>query len=125
MEVHPTLVRVLIQRSLAPSVTSVTSVGYDKGVNDMIPGALHRSPGTCLAAEGNLGKPQLGDRHMKAVRPVSASNGVLCLQMGSVGSNSTLGRDNEGKMDRVRIFLFIISTMLSKFHRLLSAKFCL
>jgi hypothetical protein len=27
----------------------------------MIPGAVHRSPGICHAAEENPGKPQLGD----------------------------------------------------------------
>ena len=43
----------------------------DNSDNEMIPGAVHRSPGICLTAEK---KPQLGDRLMKFVRPVIASN---------------------------------------------------
>jgi hypothetical protein len=42
------------QRPLAPSVTSVAN---DKGDNEMIPGAVHRSPKVCLTVEGNPGKP--------------------------------------------------------------------
>ena len=56
----PAPVRVPSQRSLAPSVASVTSVANDKG-DEMIPGAVHRSPDICLIAEENLRKPQLGD----------------------------------------------------------------
>ena len=41
----------------------------------MIPGAVDRSLGIYLTAEENPGKPQLGDRLMKAVRPVIDSNG--------------------------------------------------
>ena len=64
----PVPVRVPIQRPLAPSVASVTSVANDKGDNEMILGAVHRSPGICFTAEKNLGKPQLGDgRLMKGV----------------------------------------------------------
>ena len=33
------------QRPLVPGVTSVTSVANDKGDNEMILGAMHRSPG--------------------------------------------------------------------------------
>ena len=64
MAVPPAPVRVPSQRLLAPSVTSVTSVANDKGENEMIPGAVHRSPGICLTAEENPGKPQLGDSDM-------------------------------------------------------------
>ena len=39
----------------------------DKGDNDMIPGAVHRSSGIYLTAEENPGKSQLGDCLMKAV----------------------------------------------------------
>ena len=46
-------VRVPSQRPLAPSVRSVTSVANDKGDNEMILGAVHRSPGICLTAEEN------------------------------------------------------------------------
>ena len=62
------------------------------GDNEMIPGAVHISPSICLAIEENLGKPQLGNRQMKAVRPVIALNGVHYLQMRSVGSQGTQER---------------------------------
>ena len=45
----------------APSFPSVTSVANDKGDNEMILGAVHRSPGICLTAKENPRKPQLGD----------------------------------------------------------------
>ena len=63
--VPPAPVRVPSQRPLAPSVSSVKSVANDKGDNEMILGAVHRSPGICLTAEENPRKPQLGDRLMK------------------------------------------------------------
>ena len=65
MKVPPTPVRVPSQRPLAPSVTFVTSVANDKGDNEMMPGAVHRSPGIYLSAEENPGESQLGDRLMK------------------------------------------------------------
>ena len=52
------------QRPLAPSVASVMSIANDKGDNEMILGAVHRSPGICLTAEENLRKPQLGDYYL-------------------------------------------------------------
>ena len=61
MAVPPAPVRVPSQRPLAPSVASVAN---DKGDDEMILGAVHRSPGICLTAEENPGKPQLGDRLM-------------------------------------------------------------
>ena len=45
MSVPPAPVRVSSQRPLAPNVTSVTSAANDKGDNEMILGAMHRSPG--------------------------------------------------------------------------------
>jgi len=42
-----------------------TSVANGKGDNEMILGAVHRSPGICPTAEENPRKPQLGDRLMK------------------------------------------------------------
>ena len=47
--VPPAPVRVPSQRPLAPNVAPVTSVANDKGD----PGAVHKSPGVCLTAEGN------------------------------------------------------------------------
>ena len=62
MAVPPAPVRVPSQRPLAPRVASVTSVPNDKDDDDeMILGAVHRSPGICLTAEENPRKPQLGD----------------------------------------------------------------
>ena len=51
--VPPARVRVPSQRPLAQSVASVTSVANDKGDNEMILGAVRRSPGICLTAEEN------------------------------------------------------------------------
>ena len=47
----PAPVRVPSQRPLAPSVASDTSVPNDKGDNEMILGAVNRSPGICLTTE--------------------------------------------------------------------------
>ena len=57
-------------------------------------------------AEELSGKPQLGNRMMKAVWPFIASNGVPYYQMMSVVSHSTSGREGkkewtEGKNDRM------------------------
>ena len=76
--VSPGPVRVCNQRPLAPSVTSVTSVANDKGDNEMILGAVHRSPVICLRAEENPKKLQLGDRLMKGLCDQSSP------QMGSL-----------------------------------------
>ena len=73
-------VRVPSQKSLAPSVASVTSVANDKDDNEIILGAVHRSPGICLTAEENPRKPQLGDRLMKGMCDQSSP------QMGSLFS---------------------------------------
>ena len=82
MVVPPALARVLSQRPLAPSVALVTSVANDKGDNEMIPGAAHRSAGICLTVEENTGKP-----HTKrpsdegAMRPI----GLIRLRIGIIG----------------------------------------
>ena len=76
----PAPVRVYSQTPLTPSVTSVTSVANDKG-DEMIPGAVHRSPGICLKAEENPRKPQLGDHLMKGLCDQSLP------QMGSLSPN--------------------------------------
>ena len=54
MAVPPAPVRVPSHRPLDSSITSVTSVANDKGDNEMILEAVHRSPGIYLTAEGNL-----------------------------------------------------------------------
>ena len=63
--VPPAPVRFPSQGPLALSVASVTSVANDKGDNEMILGAVHRSPDVCLIAEENPRKPQLGDLSSK------------------------------------------------------------
>ena len=100
MAALPGPVRVPRQRSLASCVTSVTSVANDKDDNEINPRAVRRSPGICLTAEENPGKPQQGDRLMKELCDVIASNGVPFLQMRSVGSHSMSGREVEGKKER-------------------------
>ena len=94
----PAPVRVPSQRPLAPCVASVKSVANDKGDNEMILGAVHRSPGIFLTAEEN---PQKTSARIpsdeEAVRPVIAWNGIPFLQMRSVASHSTSGREKEGR----------------------------
>ena len=68
------------QRSIAPSVSSVTSVTNDKGDNEMIPGVVDSSPGVRLTAKENPGNPQLGDRLMKGLCDHSSP------QLGSLSS---------------------------------------
>ena len=48
VKVSPAPVRVPSRRPLAPSVASVTSVANEKYDNEMILGAVHRSPGISL-----------------------------------------------------------------------------
>ena len=93
--VPPAPVRVPSQRPLAPSVAN------GKGDNEMSLGAVLRSSGICLTAKENPRKPQLGDRLMKAVRPVIALNGVPYLQMRSVGSHSLSGRNGRDRTTTV------------------------
>ena len=70
----------------------------------MILGVVHRSPGICL----QLRKPQNTSARRPsdegAVRPVIASNGVNFLQMRSVGSHSTSGREKEGNKERTIVY---------------------
>ena len=66
----------------------------------MIPGAVHRSPGICLTAEEN---PARRPSDEGAVRPVIASNWVPFLQLMSVGSHSTSGREKGRKEGKDRV----------------------
>ena len=82
----PAPLLVPIQRPLAPSVASVTSVANGKGDNEIILGAVHRSPYIFLTAEEKSQKTSARRPSDEgAVRPVIASNGVPFLQMRSVG----------------------------------------
>ena len=73
----PAPVRVPSEKPLAPSVASVSSVANDKGDNEMILEAVHRSPGICLTAEENPRKPLLGDPLMKGLCDQSSSTRVM------------------------------------------------
>ena len=73
--VPPAPVRVPSQRPLIPSVTSITPI-------KVIPGAVPRTPDVYIMAEEN------------------PSNGVPCLQMNLVGSNSTSRTEKEVKKER-------------------------
>ena len=61
-----------------PSDMSVTSVANDKGDNEMIPGAMHRS-GISLTAEENSGKPPGGELSYKSYNTSVFRNQVLML----------------------------------------------
>jgi hypothetical protein len=78
--VPPAPVWVPSQWPLAPSVAPVTSVANDKGDNEIILGAVHRSPGICLTTEENPRKLQQEDRLMKGLCD------QLLLQIGSLFS---------------------------------------
>ena len=68
----------------------------------MILRAVHRSPGICLTAEENPRKTSARRPSDEgAVRPVIASNGVPFLQMRSVESHNTSGREKEGNKERL------------------------
>ena len=67
-------------KATCPSVASDMSVANDKGDNEIVLGAVHRSPGICLTAERNPRKPQLGDRLIKGLCDQSSP------QMGSISS---------------------------------------
>ena len=71
-------------------------VANDMGDNEMIPEAVHRSPGICLTAEKNPGKPQLGD-HLGCAT-------IHCFKWGSfppneVGRIAQHTRKGEGKKE--------------------------
>ena len=57
--------------------------------NEMILGTVHRYPGTYLTTEESNDKPKLGDRVMKAIWPVIASNLFPYLKMRLVESYRT------------------------------------
>ena len=56
---HQLLSGFLAKGHLPQVFASVMSVANDKGDNEMILGAVHRSPGICLTAEENPRKSQL------------------------------------------------------------------
>ena len=77
---RPSLSGLLVKGHLSRVSRQSHISANDKGDNEMIPEAMHKSPGIYLTPEENHGKLQLGDHLRKVVRPVIASNGVSCLQ---------------------------------------------
>ena len=69
----------------------------DNGDNKLIPEAMYRFPRLYFKAEENPRKPQLGDRLMKDMRPVIASDAVPCRQMIAVEA----GREKEEKKENI------------------------
>ena len=67
--------------------------------DEMIPGVVHRSPGIALQLRKTR-KSSARRPSMKAVQPVIVLNGVPYLQMMSVGSHRTSGREKERKKER-------------------------
>ena len=59
-------------------------------------GAVHKSPGICLTVEENPENP-VRRPSMMAKQSLIASNRVPSLQLRSIGSHSTLGREKGGK----------------------------
>ena len=101
MEVAPAPVWVPSQRPLAPNVTSVTSVANDKGDNEMIPGAMLRSPGICLIAEENPRKPQLRGSLMKGLCDQSSPEmGSLSSKLGRQGGRWKERRNGQGVFNK-------------------------
>ena len=68
-------------------------------VIEMIPGAVHGSPGICLTTEENPGKSQLGDVDEGCATSHHLKWGPY-FQMTSIGSHSTSGAEKEGKKER-------------------------
>ena len=78
----PASVRVpSLKKPFAPSIASVMSVANYKGDN-VVRGAVHRSPGISLTAEENPRNPQLGDCLMKRLCDQSSP------KMGSIRDTS-------------------------------------
>ena len=75
------------------------SVANDKGDNEMILGAVHKSPAICLTAEENPRKPQLGDSLMNSHRlkcgPYSPN------EVGRIGQHIRRGEGRKEEKDGV------------------------
>ena len=95
--VPPAPVRVPIQRPLAQSVASLTSVANDTDDNEMILGGCEQISWHLRYSRGNPQKTSARRPSDEGVvRPVIASNGVHSHQMRSVGSHSTSGSQKDG-----------------------------
>ena len=92
-------------------VQSVCLSTNNKGDNDVQLDDMQRSHGIYLIAERNPAKPQQRDRLVKAVRPVTSSNGVPYLQITSVGSHSKSGWERKGR--KGKYLLYILTSFVS------------
>ena len=86
----PARVRIRVKLNLHPASGQSRLSANDKGNNEMIPGAVQRSPGIYLTAERNSGKPQLGDEGDEI-----PSIEVVCFQMNFVESYNTSGSEKK------------------------------
>ena len=104
MAVPPAPVRVPNQRQFAPSVASFTLVANDNyGNNEMIPGVCTEFLAFALQLRKTRKTSARKPSDERAVRQVIASNGVPFLQMRSVGSHSTSGREMEVNKERTSL----------------------
>ena len=71
----------------------------DKNENEVILAPVHRSLGIYLTAQEKSGKPQLGDRLLKVVRPDVAANGIPYFQIMSLASWE---RKKKGETERIK-----------------------
>ena len=103
--VLPAPVRVLSQRPLAPNVASVMSFANDKGDNEMILGAVHKS--ALQLRKTSARRPS----DEGAVRSVIASNEVPFLLTSSVGLYS-MGERWKERMGRCWMYTHKLSLSL-------------
>jgi hypothetical protein len=66
----------------------------DKDDNETIPGPVHRFPGIYLTAEEILGKPQLGERLLKASPQDEIGMIAQHIRMGEEGKKERRGHSN-------------------------------
>ena len=58
-----------LAKSYLPRVSRQLNLSVNKSDREIISGLVRRYPGIYLTAEENPGKPQLGNRLIKALRP--------------------------------------------------------
>ena len=74
---HQLLSRFLAKGHLLQASRQSRLSASDKGDNELMLRFMHRYPGIYLMVQENPGKPQLGDRLMRAMGPLIASNEVF------------------------------------------------
>ena len=81
--------------------------------SEMIPGAVNRSPGICLAAEENPEKPQLGNRLMKSCAtshphkwgPLPSNEASRIAKQVMKGEGRKGRKDREGFAEKINCFV--------------------